>query len=217
ANSITDKVLEIGSGFVNDAKQNMQKSVLFRGATNPNLENPNLFDTFMGGVHRSATDQVNTMGQNMGLAGENLGDVAEYFGFTNLANDIRAQGERGYQTYKQLATDTSKGFEEKPRDHEFRFTDLLDPEYMAAQAGRMLPTTAGMATSFLQGQQLMAPLKTLNVINKSRFGKVALDAVGAGGISAALEASMEAGNVYEDARNKGMSVDDAQKAANQTF
>lgn len=211
---VADQAGSLTKKFGADSLKAQQNSPIMRGFTTPNLENKNLWDTTAGSLMAGGGDITKSAGNIVDLTGENLGSVAEQAGFTNFANDIRQGSINLNKDFSKTADKTIGDFSTAP-DHEFSWHDLLDPQFYATSVARSVPMTAALMPTSLAGGEVLGALKIAKTA--SPFVQHLLKAGGAGIFSGGIEAATEAGGVYEDARSRGMSVDQAQAAANKSF
>jgi len=104
----------------------------------------------------------------------------------------------------------------------FTWEQLFNPKFWSTYGVRMLPTLMVLLIPGLGGYGLAAKgVKALNLVTKfGRFGKfaqAALSGLGGAALSRPLESALEAGNAYDMARQKGLSHEEADRAADEVF
>lgn len=100
-------------------------------------------------------------------------------------------------------------------DSEFSARKMLNPEWFATTVLRSVPFTLSLIPAAVGGAYGLGA--GAGAVGIGAFGKAVLGAIGAGTLARTLESTMEAGNTYEEALKRGMTDDEADKAANDTF
>lgn len=193
--SLDQKIGEIGKGFVGQMREMANKSPLTRGFSDPNLQDKNWLDQTGASLRGGTAETI-----------KGYGSTAEWLGFHNLAADMKKYGE-----------ESGKGFEAPPRE-EFTWSTLLDPSFYSTTVARSIPNTATAMAFAPAGAEAAGLLTAVKFVkNASPFVKLLIKSTGAGAASGSLEAALEAGYGYEDARSRGMSEEEAHEAANGIF
>lgn len=98
---------------------------------------------------------------------------------------------------------------------EFTFDKVGDPEWWATTVTRSVPFTLSLIPAAIVGAyggSVVAGLAGMGA-----FGTTVLSSIGAAAVSRPIEAAFEAGNVREEGIRRGMTVEQADKAAGDTF
>ena len=164
-----------------------------RGATTPGYaEQRETLPSELGASLRAGTgDVVNTAGQ-----------VAKWKGADGLGDSLIDAGD----TLK-------KGYELAPE--EFSWKSFFNPDFYAKNVARSVPFTASLIPAMYAGYRLGGVAG--GRMGVGAFGKSVLGSIGGAAVSRPLESAMEAGNTYEEAIAKGLSYEEADKAAQEVF
>lgn len=164
-----------------------------RGALNSDNKNETLSEKIGTNLRAGTGDFI-----------KQIGDALDYVGIDKIGKNISDFGEN-----------ISEGYGEAYKNgKEFTWSNLLDPEYYATNVSRQLPQ---LGTMFIGGGVGLG-IKGATALTKLPTLARTIAGV-AGGTTAmtALESAMEAGSVYEEAKNRGMSEKAAKEAADETF
>jgi hypothetical protein len=212
--SVADVADNAAKGTFQQAKDATKDSVFTRGFSQPNMPNRNLFDETMASQRAGTADVLETAGSTAEWAGENLANAADTIGLKTFANDLRTGSVNTGTKFRNDADVQKKGFEIQP-DHEFTWSDLLDP-HAYARWSRSVPLTASLMSTGFAGNGIAGTLGFVK--NASPFVRELLAAGGAGAFSGAVQSAVQAGNIYEEARTaNNMDPQTALHAANIDF
>lgn len=163
------------------------------GFTQTNLDNKNLTQEFGAGFRRGMSGLRTT-----------AGEVAKWQGLEQFGND-----------QINSANANKAGFDATP-GHGFKgWESFFDPTYLASTMGENLPSTLALMPLGLAGGAIGGVAATATKFGP--FGKMVMQSIGAGALSAPMEAAMESGQIYEDMRTSGHSVEESQHAAGKGF
>lgn len=98
---------------------------------------------------------------------------------------------------------------------EFTWRKMLDPEWYATTATRSVPFALSLAPAAVIGAYGGAAVA--GAVGLGAFGTTVLGAIGGASLSRPVESAFEGQGAYDEAIEKGMSMDEAEKAANQVF
>lgn len=133
-----------------------------------------------------------------------IGGALDYLGMDTVGKGVSDFG-------KNIAEGYGEAYK---NGKEFTWSNLLDPEYYATNVTRQLPQLGTM----LLGGGVGIGIKGATALTK--LPTLARTIAGVAGGTAAmttLESAMEAGSVYEEAKNRGMDEKAAKEAADETF
>ena len=142
----------------------------------------------------------------LGEVYESVGGVAKWAGYNWLGNQLKKEGKKA----STVAPAVDLG--------DISWKSALDPEFWAkvpSFAARMTPFTLSLVPAMVVGYAGGAALG--GAIGLGAFGSAILGAVGGSTLSRPLESLLEAGGTNNEAVNKGMSPELADKAATNVF
>jgi N12 class adenine-specific DNA methylase len=193
-----------------------------------NLDNPGHLERRVEMEHQGAPDMAkgffNADNKNDTLsekAGANLrlgaGDALESVagGLRWLSGVPKGQNFFLSDGIQKGADKIRDGFEDDARKEEFELGDWKNPEWLATQLPRAIPQ---LLTSIIPGLAIAGVTGKLSKIQKlPKLYKTLIPAVAGGGTQAAIDATLEAGGVYDEAIRRGMTEDEAKDAGNEAF
>lgn len=138
----------------------------------------------------------------------NVGGMFKWAGAEGIGQKITQAG----QFMQVQALPMEKG--------EFKWQDLFDPSsysFQSTMAGitRSLPTLMTLAIPGIGAYGLAGSVAAK--VGIGAFGRAVITGIGGSALSRPLESAMEAAQSYDDARNRGLSDEEAKKAANKVF
>lgn len=168
-------------------------------------------DAMLGGalVHGNKNETIPAkIGTNLRAGtGDFIGQVGgalDYLGMDTVGKGVSNFG-------KNIA----KGYGEAYKNgKEFTWSNLLDPEYYATNVTRQLPQ---LGTIFIGGGVGLGIKGATALTKLPTLARTIIGVAGGTGAMTTLESAMEAGAVYEEAKNRGMSEKKAKAAADETF
>lgn len=143
---------------------------------------------------------------------EGTGNALEWMGAEKQGKSIAEFGQKNF----------IDGFE-KPYEKEFTWSSMLDPDFYSSSAARTLPFMLSMLVPGTLGFKAgsVAGSAIANATKLGNFGKTVIrttaGAVGGTAATAPFEAAFEAGNVFKEALNRGMTEEQAHLAADDVF
>jgi len=158
-------------------------------------KNDNLGETAVKSFKRGLGNTYTSIGQTLKWAGMD-GQVAD---------DYVEYGERLKRAYLPP---------EPPKEFSF-WRDIKDPVFWATRIPETLPTTLALIPAAVIGGY--AGAGTGAAMGLGLFGRTILGALGGAALSRPVESAFEAGGTYEEAIGKGLSPDEANMAADNTF
>ncbi|MCK9602200.1 MAG: hypothetical protein M0R06_24355, partial [Sphaerochaeta sp.] len=130
------------------------------------------------------------------------GGAAKWLGAKKTGERLVAKGEEMRKAH-EIPTE------------EFSWKQLLDPNFYTTNVMRSVPFSAALIPAAVAGAYGLGTAGA--AMGLGAFGKVVLGAVGGGLLNRAVEGAMEAGGTYNEAIARGMTPEQADKAAQQTF
>jgi hypothetical protein len=153
----------------------------------------------------------------IGKAIESTGDGVNYvakktqFGVKN-EDDLWLKAGKAIQKSGQKISD---GFEDTKYSKEFSKESLTDPEWYATSVTSALPSTI---SSLVPGLGAAKVLGNVNKIkNLPKIYKTIIQSVGGAGATTAYDSAVLSGGIYEEAKTRGMSEEEAIDAADKAF
>ncbi len=138
-----------------------------------------------------------------------VGGAARWLGQKTGAEGVEEwgakQAEGGKKTGERYSLPTE----------EFTWKRLLDPDFYLTNVVRSLPFALSFIPAAAAGSAVAGAAATGLAL--SPFWATAMGAVGAGSINRAIESAMEAGGAYNEALERGMTAEQADKAADSVF
>jgi len=98
---------------------------------------------------------------------------------------------------------------------EFTWRKLVDPEWYATTAMRSVPFTMSLAPAAVIGAYVGAA--AAGAVGLGAFGTTVLGSIGGSSLARPVESAFEAQGAFEEAKQKGMSDEEAEAAASQVF
>lgn len=169
--------------------------------------NPNTKPEELNGAQTA----VASFAGGVGDTAHTLGWAADWAGLKNLGNDLKATGGDLQERY-DIPQQEFKGWK-----------SLLDPKFYETNVARTMPTTLALIPLALLGGEGGAAVAGAAVARTAitPFASALIRSIGAAAgsslLSTPVESAMEAGGVYEEMRNKGLSPEEADAAADKTF
>lgn len=168
------------------------------------------FETARGAIDPDYADRRDTFPSQFGAslrygAGatiENLGDIANWQGKDNLGNVLKTAGQS-----------IEKGYE--PKRIPLSWDAVLDPDFYANNVASTIPMTASLIPLMYggwKGGKFMGAKAGLG-----KFGQTIIASIAGSALSRPVESAMEAGGVYDEAIQKGMTREQANQAAQEVF
>ena len=133
-----------------------------------------------------------------------IGRAAEWIGLKSVGKESMEYGE---QLQRQVVPPMN------PED--FTWKKPIDPEWWATTVTRSVPFTLSLIPSAIVGAYVGAG--TATAVGLGALGRTILGSLGATALSRPLESAFEAGSVYDKMLRKGVSEEEASKAADKTF
>lgn len=155
------------------------------------------YSSFMAGVG----DLMTTLGSSAELVGKSGGLI------DRIGENIKEAGKITQSKYTDYDALQKLG--------EFDWSDLKDASWWQNKAPRMLPFTMSLIPTAIIGGSIGTA-----VAGKFGLGALTTSLLGATGATIAsrpAESLMEAGNAYEEAKNRGLDEEKSQKVANDVF
>jgi len=162
------------------------------GATRPELKDSTLATRTGASLRAGVGDVLAT-----------AGGVAKWRGKDELGETLTGAGERLREGY------------EIPYGKEFTWRSFFDPQFYSTTAARSLPFTASLIPAMYAGWKIGGA--TGAKVGLGPFQKAILSSMAGAGLSRPLESALEAGSAYEEALARGMSQQEADRAANEVF
>lgn len=131
------------------------------------------------------------------------GSAADWLGAKDIGQSLQQIGQDIQEKYGQ------------EYGKEFTWKSMFDPDWWATSATRSLPFTLSLIPAAVVGGY--AGASAGGALGLGAFGKTVLGALGASALSRPLESALEAGGTYQEALARGMSPEEADRAADETF
>lgn len=164
-----------------------------RGALNSDNENETLAEKIGTNLRAGTGDFI-----------KQIGGALDYVGVDKIGKSISDFGEN-----------VAKGYGESYKNgKEFTWENLLDPEYYATNVSRQIPQ---LGTMFIGGGVGLGIRGATALTKLPTIAKTIAGVAGGTAAMTTLESAMEAGSVYEEAKNRGMDEKAAKDAADETF
>lgn len=193
------------------------------GNTQHNLGGQAEIDSNLG-TARAFFDPNNVNDTYAEKTGANLrlgaGDIIETVGssirwVTDKRNGKLNKENHLADSFQKVADKTREGFEDSAFQGEFEYSDWNNPEWLATQLPRTAPQSL---ISLIPALGTAKILGSVNKIKKlPKVWKTVVQAVGGGAADATIDSTLEAGSVYDEALRRGMSHEEADERANETF
>lgn len=178
------------------------ESELFQGFTDKDSVNDTLTKRAGANLRLGTGDAVESVAGAIRWLAPKLpftGDVR------NLPADLLQKG----------ADKMREGFEDDAFGREFELEDWNNPEWLATQGARALPQ---LLTSWIPGLGIAGATGKIAKLQKlPKLYRTLIPPVAGGGGQAAIDATLEAGGVYDEALRRGMTEEEANSAANEAF
>lgn len=164
------------------------------------LESP-ILDSVVGGIEETGL----SLKAGTGGVVSGTGMAANWLGYEGLGDRLVKKGGE-WQNYAP----------ETPEDlKKFNWKDIQNPRFWTTQVARGVPFTIAALPLFFAGATITSAVTAAAGI--TGLSAVILNTIGAGVLPTVFEASIEAGGVYDESLRRGMSKEDADKAADKTF
>ncbi|GAH39071.1 unnamed protein product, partial [marine sediment metagenome] len=98
---------------------------------------------------------------------------------------------------------------------EFEWSHLFNPRFYSERVMRALPFSVSLIPAAIIGAY--ASVAIAGAIGLGALGKLILGSIGGAMLARPLESALEAGGAYDEALDKGLSVEEAKEAANSVF
>lgn len=131
------------------------------------------------------------------------GGASRWLGHDEIGEQLSAQGHK-----LQLTS---------PPDNlgEFEWSLLYNPRFYSQRVMRALPFSVSLLPAAIIGAY--AGVWTAGAIGLGTLGKLILGSIGGASLARPLESALEAGGAYDEAIDKGLSVEEAREVANKVF
>lgn len=183
-----------GASLLTQGTGKYAQAEMLQGAlTKPSdIDNRNHFNT-AGGSMRAGVGDIAQMS----------GGVAKWMGAEGLGNNLNEIGDKLIKDYETVSNEP------------FTWKKLIDPEFYATTIARSVPfmaTSIPLGVGSYYGGALAA-----GKLGFGTFGKAVMGSLGGGATTALHEAAMEAGGIYNEAIQRGMTPEQADEAAGSVF
>jgi N12 class adenine-specific DNA methylase len=187
------------------------------GMNNPDIQNPNTWQKAGSNLRAGAGDTVELLGQADDFISRKmkLGKYGSPESQQALANDKGLIKVPDAEQLKKTGQNIREGFDDQEYSKEWSWRSVLDPEWYATDIARSAPTSAVMLAGGIPAGMTGAGIATS--LGLTGFKKGLLAGLSGYVGTAPLESAMEAGSIYDEAIQRGMSEEEARKAENEVF
>lgn len=155
-------------------------------------------------------DTTNIWDKAIGSFKAGWGDV-----YSSVGGIMKRKGLAAGEIYADFGERLKRAYIPPSDQSEFTWRKMKDPEWYATTIMRSVPFSLSLIPAALVGAYAAGTAG--GVIGLGLFGKTVLGSIGGAALARPIESSFEAQGAYEEAKDRGLSDDDAEIASNQVF
>jgi len=155
-------------------------------------------------------DTTNIWDKAIGSFKAGWGDV-----YSSVGGIMKRKGLAAGEIYADFGERLKRAYIPPSDQSEFTWRKMKDPEWYATTIMRSVPFSLSLIPAALVGAYAAGTAG--GVMGLGLFGKTVLGSIGGAALARPIESSFEAQGAYEEAKDRGLSDDDAEIASNQVF
>ncbi len=155
-------------------------------------------------------DTTNIWDKAIGSFKAGWGDV-----YSSVGGIMKRKGLAAGDIYADFGERLKRAYIPPSDQSEFTWRKMKDPEWYATTIMRSVPFSLSLIPAALVGAYAAGTAG--GVMGLGLFGKTVLGSIGGAALARPIESSFEAQGAYEEAKDRGLSDDDAEIASNQVF